>query len=150
MYEHRPTGPVISPDTLRDVFFPFMKMVNDETVKANMIPFFHCCGNTWELLKDYIAAGYKGYQSVQQSAGVDWKKLKDEYGKQLTIWAGVQCETLINGSFADVDKEVEQALKDLMPGGGFIFGSTNTVQFGANTDNYLRALDTARKKGGYR
>jgi hypothetical protein len=49
----------------------------------------------------------------------------------------------------DVEKEVKQALKNLMPGGGFIFGSTNSVQYGAKTDNYLKALDIARAYGIY-
>jgi hypothetical protein len=36
-----------------------------------------------------------------------------------------------------------------MPGGGFIFGSTNSVQYGAKTDNYLKALEIVRNEGIY-
>ncbi len=65
------------------------------------------------------------------------------------LWIGVQCETLIKGSLADVENEVLKNLELLMPGGGYLFGSTNSVQFGAKTENYLRALELVRERGIY-
>ncbi len=139
------TGPIFTPGSLRDVFFPHQKQVVEQIKAAGMIPFFHCCGRTWEILDDFLEAGWLGYQSVQKSAGMDWAKLKQEYGDRLTIWAGVSCETLIEGSREDVTNEVREGINVLAPGGGFIFGSTNSVQYGADTDNYLRALEIARE-----
>ena len=144
------TGCIISPDSIRDVYMPFMNMVNDEIIKAGMVPFFHCCGRMWDILGDYADAGYAGYQSVQQSAGMVWKEVKEKYGNSMTIWAGVQCETLTDGTLEETEAEVTEALSDLMPGGGFIFGSTNSVQFGAKTENYLKALNVVREKGVYK
>lgn len=143
------SGPIMSPGLLRKVFFPMMKEVNAEIKKAGMRSFFHCCGNTSLILDDFVSAGYEGYQSIQVSAGLDNAEIKRMYGEKLTLWTGVQCETLIEGGREDVEREVEENLKILMPGGGFIFGSTNSVQFGANTDNYLRALEIVREKGRY-
>ncbi len=143
------SGCIMSPASIRDIYFPFQKLAVDEVVRHHMVPFFHCCGNTWDILDDFVRVGFKGYQSIQGSAGMDLEKMKREYGRHLTLWTGVQCETLVVGSPAEVDAEVTKTLKFLMPGGGFIFGSTNSVQYGANTDNYLRALDIVRKKGVY-
>jgi hypothetical protein len=143
------SGPIMSPVLLRNVFFPMMKEVNAEIRNAGMHPFFHCCGNTSMVLDDFVSAGYEGYQSIQVSAGLNNSTIKQKYGETLTLWTGVQCETLIEGSREDVEREVEENLKLLMPGGGFIFGSTNSVQFGAKTDNYLRALEIVREKGRY-
>ena len=114
-----------------------------------MIPFFHSCGQIWDILDDFVDAGFQGYQSVQASAGMDWAEVKAKYGDKLTMWAGVQCETLIEGSLEQVESEVTNALKTLMPGGGFIFGSTNSVQYGAKTENYLKAVELLRKYGTY-
>ena len=139
----------MSPDTIRDIFVPVLRGINAEIIKLGMIPFCHSCGNCWEIMDDYVDVGYQAYQSVQASAGMDWGLLKQQYGDKLTLWAGVQCETLTEGSQSDVENEVNYALETLMPGGGFIFGSTNSVQFGANTDNYLRALEIVREKGIY-
>jgi uroporphyrinogen decarboxylase len=76
--------------------------------------------------------------------------MKKLYGDKLTMWTGIQCETLINGTKEDVEKEVREYLRICMKGGGFIFGSTNSVQYGANTDNYLRALEIVRNEGIYK
>lgn len=143
------TGPIMSPDVIRDVYFPLMSRVNQIIVSHHMIPFFHCCGNIWKILDDYIAAGYKGYQSIQESAGMDHARLKSLYGDKLTLWTGVQCETLVSGTLEDTRREVQRNLEWLMPGGGFIFGSTNSVQYGAKTENYLAALEIVKEKGVY-
>lgn len=144
------TSTIMSPETIRDVFFPFIKQVNQLTIDNGMVPFFHSCGNIWKILDDFVDAGYKGYQSIQESAGMDNKTMKEKYGDKLTLWTGVQCETLIEGTLAQTREEVEKNLKLLMPGGGFMFGSTNSVQYGAKTENYLQALDVVREKGIYR
>ena len=143
------TGCLMDPAIIRDLYFPFMKMVNDEIYDNGMIPFFHCCGRIWDVLDDFAEAGYKGFQSIQKSCGMDTARMKAEYGDMFTLWTGVQCETLVSGTKEDVENEVREYMKICMPGGGFIFGSTNSVQFGANTDNYLRALEIIRKEGVY-
>lgn len=144
------TGTMMSPEAIRKVFMPLKKRVNDETKAMGMEPFFHCCGNIWKILGDFVDVGYRAYQSIQESAGMDNAIIKREYGDRLTLWTGVQCETLVEGSLADTQREVLRNLDLLMPGGGFIFGSTNSVQYGAKSENYFRALELVRKHGVYR
>ena len=143
------TGCIIRPDSFREIFAPVMKSVNDYTKNRKMHPVFHCCGNIWDILDDYVAAGYEAYQSIQESASMDNAKVKTLYGKQLTLWTGIQCETLVSGSLQDTQQEVLRNLQLLMPGGGFIFGSTNSVQYGAKTENYLKALELLAQYGNY-
>lgn len=143
------TGCIFNPKSIRKLFMPVLAQINRDTVDAGMIPFYHCCGNIWEIMDDFVAAGYRGYQSIQESAGMDNKTVKAKYGDKLAMWTGIQCETLVEGTRQQTEDEVRRNLELLMPGGGFIFGSTNSVQFGANTDNYLHALDLVRKYGNY-
>lgn len=144
------TGCIISPKSIRDIYMPMMKRVNAAATEMGLPSFYHCCGNIWAIMEDFLDAGYCGYQSIQESAGMDTKKVKELYGDRLTLWTGIQCETLVSGSLQDAEDEVRRGLEFLMPGGGFIFGSTNSVQYGAKTDNYLRALEILRKEGVYR
>ncbi|MGN1141142.1 MAG: uroporphyrinogen decarboxylase family protein [Oliverpabstia sp.] len=143
------SGCIIRPETIRDIFMPVMKEVNSCVVDYGMVPFFHCCGKIWEILPDYVDVGYQGYQSIQESCGMDNRRLKNEYGDRLTLWTGVQCENLIMGNRKTIEEEVRNNLEILMPGGGFIFGSTNSVQYGAKTENYLRALEIVKTEGKY-
>ena len=143
------SGPMFSPKIFRKIFVPLMTRVNADIASHGMPSFFHCCGNTMQILDDFVEAGYNGYQSIQVSSGMSNAELKEMYGHVLTMWTGIQCETMIKGSITELMNEVNEALETLMPGGGFIFGSTNSVQYGANTDNYLKALDLVREKGIY-
>ncbi|MBQ7915295.1 MAG: hypothetical protein IJ315_00730 [Firmicutes bacterium] len=143
-------GTIMSPDSIRDLYVPVMKRTNDDAAAHGLATFYHCCGNIWDIMDDFVGAGYQGYQSIQESAGMDSVRVKQMYGDKLTLWTGIQCETLIQGTPAEVDREVNHHLETLMPGGGFIFGSTNSVQYGAKTENYLQALDILRKNGVYR
>ena len=144
------SGCIYRPDSIRELFFPIMHRTNQETVARGIIPFYHCCGKIWDIMDDFVAAGYKGYQSIQESAGMDTRRVKELYGDKLTLWTGVQCETLIQASLEGVEKEVSNNLSFLMEGGGFIFGSTNSVQYGAKTENYLKALEIVRREGIYK
>lgn len=143
------SGCIMRPDDIREIFLPVIQAANRDVTQAGMIPFFHCCGKIWDILSDFVDAGYQGYQSIQESAGMDNARVKKEYGDRLTMWTGVQCETLIEGTLAQTEEEVLRNLSLLMPGGGYLFGSTNSVQFGAKTENYLRALELVRKHGIY-
>lgn len=144
------TGCIESPDSIRKLYMPWHKKLCEAIENAGRIPFLHCCGCVWDIMDDFVNAGYKGYQSIQGTAGMKIEKVKALYGDKLTLWAGVQCETLVEGTAEEVDNEINHSLEVAMPGGGFIFGSTNSVQFGAKTENYLRALDIVRKKGVYK
>ena len=81
---------------------------------------------------------------------MDTARVKQLYGDRLTLWTGVQCETLIQATAEETAAEVRRNLRNLMPGGGFILGSTNSVQYGAKTENYLKALEVVHKEGIYR
>ncbi|MHB9071540.1 MAG: uroporphyrinogen decarboxylase family protein [Sedimentisphaerales bacterium] len=138
-----------SRQTVQDLFIPPIKQICDEARKLGLHIFLHSCGWIWSIMDDIIDAGIEGYQSIQESAGMDTKKVKTLYGDKLTLWTGIQCETLVDGAASDVEEEVHRLVNICKPGGGFIFGSTNSVQYGAKTENYLKSIDTVRKCGVY-
>ena len=140
---------ILNPKLIRRVFMPLHARVAALTREMGMIPFFHCCGAIYDILEDWMNAGYVGYQSIQGSAGMDMAVIKQRYGDRLTLWTGIQCETLVAATPKKAVEEVKRSLEICMPGGGFIFGSTNSVQFGAKTGNYLKAIETVRKYGKY-
>ena len=142
-------GCIMSPKVIRDLFMPPKKAIVDHAKSLGLPTMFHCCGNVWEIMDDWVATGAVGYQSIQSTAGMDLARMKSQYGHKLTLWAGVQCETLIEGSLTDVENEVRNFMSICKPGGGFIFGSTNSVQFGARTENYLKALEIYRQYRNY-
>ena len=85
------------------------------------------------------------------AAGMDPRWLKESFGDKLVFWGGgVDTQkTLPFGTVAEVEREVEERIKLLAPGGGFVFNPIHNIQQGTPPENVVAAYDTARRAGTY-
>lgn len=134
-------GLFISADAYRDLFMPFNKAVNDKIHElTNWKTFIHSCGAVYELLPDLIEAGFDVFNPVQCSAaGMDPKRLKEEFGKDVVFWGGgVDTQkTLPFGTPEEIYREVRQRIEIFSEGSGFVFNSIHNVQSNVPTENIL-------------
>lgn len=144
------SGPLISPDMFRDFVLPVYKSrVNSVQKSLGLYIFKHACGNNWKLLDMYVEAGFDAYQSVQASAGMDLKQVKDAYGNKLVLWGGVPLELLQSGTAREVRDASRAALKIGKPNGGYIFGSSHSIATGTKYNNFMAMLDEYQKNCMY-
>lgn len=140
------TGPMISPETYREFVLPVQKeRVSHIHSKFNLPIVKHACGNNWKLLDMFVEAGFACYQSIQPTADMDIKRVKEEYGKSLCLWGGVGVENLVSGSKEDVINDVRYAVRWAAQGGGFIMGASHSIAVGCKYDNYMTMLDEFEK-----
>jgi uroporphyrinogen decarboxylase len=125
-------GPLISPAVYRRMVKPrWAKII--ETIKARTKAkiLYHTCGATDVFLPDLIEIGVDILNPVQVSAdGMDTAKLKKKYGKALAYWGG-GCDTqsvLVRGTPEEVRVETRRRIRDLAPGGGFVFNPVHNIQ----------------------
>jgi hypothetical protein len=142
-------GSFVSPALFRKYILPGIAAVADAAHSRGKALMQHACGNNWGLLDMFVEAGIDVYQSIQPSASMDMRRLKEQYGGRLTLWGGVSVESIISGTPADVRDEARYALRHAAPGGGFIAGVSHSVGVGAQYDNYLALLETLREYGSY-
>jgi len=146
-------GPFIAPKIYRELFFPFHKLVNDWVHQhTTWKTFLHSCGSVYDLMEDFIAAGFDIVNPVQTSAAdMEPARLKGEFGDRVTFWGGgVDTQrTLPFGSPDDVRREVLERLKLFGPGGGFVFNAVHNVQALVPVDNILAMYETALHCGRY-
>ena len=144
------TGPMISPQNIRDIFLPGMKRLSEYCHKAGVRMMSHNCGNNWKIMDLLIEAGYECWQSIAcKTADMDLKRLKEQYGDQIAFWGGINIETLVTGTPEENRADVRYALEHAAPGGGLILGTSNSVCYGSRYENYMAALETAHKYGAY-
>jgi uroporphyrinogen decarboxylase len=89
---------------------------------------------------------------VQVSAhGMDTRKLKAEYGKDIVFWGGgVDTQQVLPfGSPDQVVAEVKRRIDDLAAGGGFVFAAIHNIQAFVPPQNIVAAFDTALEYGKY-
>ena len=146
-------GPLLAPKVYRELFLPFHRQINDWIHKHTAWKtFIHSCGSVFDLIEDFIAAGFDILNPVQTSAaGMDPGKLKRKFGGRITFWGGgVDTQsTLPFGSAEEVRRQVCERLKQFGPGGGFVFNAVHNIQAQVPVANVLAMYDTALNWGRY-
>ncbi|MBA7487210.1 hypothetical protein ES707_22772 [subsurface metagenome] len=138
-----------SPQIFIKHVFPWEKAYCDEAHKLGMKVLKHCCGRTLEIFDYFIKARYDAYESIQLTAGMDIKLLKEKYGDRITLWGGVSNENLIGGKAKDIEADACYAIRYVAPGGGFIYGASHSLAVGASLKNILTMKECREKFGSY-
>jgi uroporphyrinogen decarboxylase len=146
-------GWLINPDTYRKMVKPKQRRLVEAIKKKTKAKlFFHGCGATFDLIPDLIDLGFDILNPVQVSArGMDTKRLKQAYGKDITFWGGgVDTQRVLPfGSQTEVVDEVKRRIDDLAPGGGFVFAAVHNIQAQVPPKNIAALFDTAFDYGRY-
>lgn len=100
------TGPFFSPDIFREFFFPYYKRLFDKAHSLGMHFWLHTCGNVEAFLPMFIEAGLDVIHPIQKYT-MEEKVIAENYGDQITFWAGFDVQqTIPYGTAEDVRKEV--------------------------------------------
>ena len=145
------TGLFSSLESYRSLFKPYQKALNDKIHElTSWKTFIHSCGAIYELVPDLIDAGFDILNPVQISAeGMDAKRLKSEFGKDIVFWGGgIDTQhTLPFGTPDEVYREVINNIEIFADGGGYVFNSVHNVQSNVPLENILamfKALNEVR------
>jgi hypothetical protein len=132
-------GPFISVEAYRDLFKPFHKQVNDFIHRrTRWKTFIHSCGSIYQLIPEFIDAGFDVLNPVQCSAAeMDPRRLKEVFGRDIVFWGGgVDTQkTLAFGTPGQVEREVHERIEIFNNGGGFVFNAVHNVQGNVPIEN---------------
>jgi hypothetical protein len=144
------TGPFIGPEMFRRHFLE----ANKARVRRLHRDFgkkviLHSCGNVNSYLDFFVEIGIDGYQSIQQTAGMDICGLKKSHGARFALWGGVSLENLVAGTPADVRRDVSRAMACAKEGGRFILGTSHSIAVGSRYDNVMAMIDEYHRLADY-
>lgn len=143
------TGPFIPNETYREFFLPRHKQMC-EFVKANSKAhtMLHCCGGIYELIPDLIEAGFEILNPIQINAiNMEPKKLKLEFGKDLTFWGGgINTQSVLNRATpAEVKIHVTQNLEAFYRDGGFVFNTVHNILSDVPPQNIVAMFEAVKE-----
>lgn len=143
-------GPMYSPAMFRRFILPRLKAIVDAAHAAGLRYVFRTDGDVRPIGRELLVeSGVDGYGEIDVDAGMDPVELKRRFPK-LTLWGGISCgKTLVSESPAGVREAVRRVMQECKPGGGFIFGSSNSIHNGVPTENFLAMQEAARELGRY-
>ena len=146
-------APFLSVKMFRERIFPYYKRGLDWVHQHTpMKVFMHNDGAIYSFLPTLIEMGVDILNPVQTTAkGMDPVKLKAEFGDRLVFWgAACDCQhTLAFGTPAQVAHEVEQSVRVLGPGGGYVLAAVHNIQAGVPPENVIALFDAALSAGRY-
>jgi Uroporphyrinogen decarboxylase (URO-D) len=145
------TGPMFSLEDFRRYFVPHLRRIADEC-HAHGLPYIkHLDGNTTVLLESLVEeVGIDGYHGIEPPAGMDIVELKGRYGGRITLLGNLDCGAILGeGTPKQVVEETRRILRAVSPGGGHVFGSSNSIHDGVPLENLEAMLNAAHEYGTY-
>lgn len=138
-------GPFISPAQFAEFITPQLRRQVDHIRALGVIPFVHSDGNIMPVLDDYLSVGAACFQSVDPMAGMDIAEVKHRCRGRMALMGNVQCSLLQDGPKDAIRESARYCLEQASPGGGYIFGTSNTIFPGMPLENYEYMLEVYRE-----
>jgi len=139
---------MISHDLYKKLIYPrqkkLFKYVHDH---SDAKIFLHSCGAIADFIPDLIDAGVDILNPVQIGAtGMDPKRLKREFGKDLVFWGGgVDTQHILAaGTVEEVRDSVIRNCEILMKDGGFVFNQVHNIVDGVPPENIVAMYEAVQ------
>jgi uroporphyrinogen decarboxylase len=145
-------GPMISPRLYREIFKPRLAKICSLIHKRSKAKvYIHTDGSVFAFLPDLIEAGIEVINPVQtECRDMEPARLKRTFGKTLTFWgAGCNTRTFEFGTPEEVRAKATEAIRQLAPGGGYVFAAIHNIQPQVPPENVVALFETARRFGTY-
>ena len=146
-------GMIISPKMWRNYFKERYRQVYAElkAVNPDVIIMQHCDGAVAPILGDWIDVGMEVFNPVQPNVpGHEPQELKSKFGDRMSFWGAIdQQELLPKGSAEEIHADVEQKIKILGEGGGYMCAPAHIIQSDTSMENVEIFIDAVKKHGSY-
>lgn len=143
------TGPFLSPNQFSEFVTPYLAQLIQGYRAMGFYTLKHTDGNIMPIIDQLVEANPHALHSLDPQAGVDIAEVKRRYGNRVCLIGNVNCGLLDTGTDEAVIESARYALKHGMPGGGYIFSSSNCIYTGMRLSRYELMLDVWRKEGNY-
>lgn len=124
------TNLMISPKHIRRFLFPGMKRMIELTHQAGVKVFHHNDGNCSRILPELVDLGIDLLNPIQwRAVGMERETLKQKYGQKIILHGAMDNQyTLPFGTVEEVRQEVQDNLRILGQGGGYILAPCHNLQ----------------------
>lgn len=143
------SGPFLRPSQFSEFITPYLAKLTAGYRDMGFYVIKHTDGNIMPIVEDLIQTNPHALHSLDPQGGVDMAEMKRLYGDKVCLIGNVNCAALDTGTDEEVVASAEYALKNGMPGYGYIFSTSNCVYTGMRLARYEMMLDVWRRLGTY-
>ena len=144
-------APIVSLDLYRKAIRPFHQRVVDLAKSFGLPVMVHTCGSSSWAYEDFIEMGVDAVDTLQpEAANMSPAYLKKTFGGRLAFHGCISTAgPVASGTVEDTVRNCRETLDIMMPGGGYCFAPTHSLQDNSPTENVLAMYETAKKYGAY-
>jgi len=142
-------GPFLSPAMFDEFITPYLARLTAGYRDMSFYVIKHTDGNIMPILDSLVSTRPHALHSLDPQGGVCLAEVKRRVGNRVCLIGNVNCALLQTGTDEDVIASVRYALRHGMPGGGYVFATSNCIYTGMPLARYELMLDIWRREGGY-
>ena len=144
-------APLISLELYRKVIRPFHRKFVDLAKSFDIPVMIHTCGSSSWAYEDFIEMGITVVDTLQpEAANMAPEYLKKKFGGRLAFHGCISTAgPVATGTVADTIQYCRNTLEIMMPGGGYCFAPTHSLQDNSPTENVVAMYEAALEYGRY-
>ena len=143
------TGPFLSPAWFDEFVTPYLTRLIRGYREQGHYVVKHTDGNIMPILDALVEGPPHALHSLDPQGDIDMAEVKRLVGDKVCLIGNVNCGILDSGSDEECIESARYALQHGMPGGGYIFSTSNCVYTGMSLSRYELILDVWRREGNY-
>ncbi|MGI6459394.1 MAG: uroporphyrinogen decarboxylase family protein [Candidatus Hydrogenedentales bacterium] len=129
-------NPFLPPDLFAILITPYLKRVIAGMREMGFYVIKHTDGNILPILDQLVDANPHALHSLDPQGGVDIAEVKRQYGDRVCLIGNVNCGLLTSGSDEEVIQSARYCIQHGMPGGGYVFSTSNCAFTGLALARY--------------
>ncbi|MEZ5277430.1 MAG: uroporphyrinogen decarboxylase family protein [Opitutaceae bacterium] len=142
-------NPFLSPAMFGEFVTPFLHQLVKGYRDMGFYVIKHTDGNIMPIVHDLLDANPHALHSLDPQGGVDLARMKRLVTGRVCLIGNVNCGLLQSGTEEEVVEDVRRSLREGLPGGGYIFGTSNCIFTGLPLHRYALMMDIWRREGVY-
>ncbi|MFX0002702.1 MAG: uroporphyrinogen decarboxylase family protein [Candidatus Hermodarchaeota archaeon] len=145
-------GLFMRPENYRKYVFPWLKQVCDAAHKLDSHILLHSDGDLMEIFEDIIKCGVDVLNPIEPTTAnpeYDIFKLNQKYKGQITFCGNLSPQMLTTGEITEVEAYAKRLIRELAPGGGYIFSSGHSINPAVTLERFQAMQNIKKKYGNY-
>jgi len=139
-------GLIMRPKIWRKFIKPKMGKLVSLIHNKGKYAFYHSDGKIDEIVPDLVDIGMDAINPVQSEV-MDYKRLKREYGKNISFYGGLSHQKVLAfGETKDVINEIREKIEILSKNGGYIAGTGLTPPPGIPLENLIALIENLKEQ----
>jgi uroporphyrinogen decarboxylase len=145
-------GLFMSPRNYRTYVFPWIRQICQAAHKHDCKIMLHSDGDLLQIFQDIVDCGVDALNPIEPTTAnpeYDVFKLHERYGDKITFVGNISPMMLTTGSIPDIESYCKKLIRELAPGGGYIFSSGHSINPAVTLDRWQAVLRIREKFGNY-